>query len=177
MFPVCRIHVNMQFMRFLLRGTVLFYMFPHFSLLPRTYQKIEGQTNSILVAPVLPSQSWWPHLTRLIFGPCHLYPSSQKLLRRAHYPKRKHSLKKMTLAVFPISGDPSKSKSNQQKLHGLSPNLGEKAHENNMKHIFDSGFLFFFLSGGRNLIQLTIMSVITFLTSLYQRGLSHSLYS
>ena len=47
----------------------LFFIFPPFSLLPRILQKVEeDKAAAILIAPLWPTQSWWPSLLRLVMG-------------------------------------------------------------------------------------------------------------
>lgn len=88
-----------------------YYMFPPFSLLPRILQKIEeDQTEAVLVAPIWPTQAWWPSLLHLVVGTAYSLPNPQKTLYLPHRPERKHPLKKMRLGLFLVSGQPSKKK-------------------------------------------------------------------
>ena len=45
----------------------LLYMFPPFSVIPRILQKIQmDQAEVVLIAPVWKTQTWWPHLLKLL---------------------------------------------------------------------------------------------------------------
>ena len=89
----------------------LFFIFPPFSLLSRILQKVEeDQTEAILVAPIWPTQSWWPSLLQPICGQCFKLPITQKILYLPYNQDKKHHLKKMNLAVFHISGSVCREK-------------------------------------------------------------------
>ena len=50
-----------------------FFMFPPFSMIPRTLQKVtEDKTTAI--TPIWPAQSWWPSLLQLICGNYYKLP-------------------------------------------------------------------------------------------------------
>ena len=49
----------------------VFFMFPPFSLISKILQKVEeDKTDAVLVAPVWPTQAWWPSLLQLVLGQC-----------------------------------------------------------------------------------------------------------
>ena len=133
----------------------VFYMFPPFSIMARILQKIvEDKTEmALLVAPLWPTQSWWPCLLELICGPCHLLPGPQTLLSLPHRPGIKHPLKKMKLAAFPLSGKSCIVKEFRKTLPSLLSNLGDPAHRNNMNHILNHGY---FIVGGKRIPLLQI---------------------
>ena len=120
-----------------------YYCFPPFSVIGRILQKVEvDQTERLcLVAPVWPAQTWWPTLIQLIVAPCLLLPLPQDILTLCHRPEKKHPLKKMRLALFPISGRRSNLEAFQKKLNRLSSVRGENQPGNNMKHILSNGFI------------------------------------
>lgn len=121
-----------------------FYVFVPFSLVSRILQKIEEDMTdmAILIAPLWPTQTWWPCLMNLICGPCLLLPNPQTILQLPHRPERKHPLKKMKLAAFPISGQSYKVKEYQRKLQISSLNHGEQVHKNSMIHTSNHGCFF-----------------------------------
>ena len=104
----------------------LFFIFPPFSLLPRILQKVEeDKAAAILIAPLWPTQSWWPSLLRLVMGQCYRLPNTQKILYLPHRQGKQHPLKRMNLGCFPISGKHSRTKESQDKQETLSSNHGE----------------------------------------------------
>lgn len=71
-------------------------------------------------------------------------PDSTKATRNtisATQPKQKHPLKKMNLAVFPLSGNPSRIKEFQKGLEKSSSDPGNRPPNNNITHILENGFL------------------------------------
>lgn len=84
----------------------MYFIFPPFSLLGRILQKVEeDKAEVVLVAPIWPTQSWWPSLLQLISGQSFRLPNVQKSLYLPQDPDRQYQLKKMNLAVFRISGE------------------------------------------------------------------------
>lgn len=84
---------------------LLYYVFPPFSLIARILQKLEEDgSRAIMIAPIWPTQVWWPNLVGLIQGQCFILPKNT--LRLMHKPDKKHPLKKMQLAAFHILGRP-----------------------------------------------------------------------
>ena len=89
----------------------LSYAFPPFSLIMRCVQRIKNQGGKILlVTPVWRSRPWYPLLFSLLYDqPLHLPnsvtmllpPSNQKAL------KPQLNINKLTLAVWPLSGNAS----------------------------------------------------------------------
>lgn len=104
----------------------LYFIFPPFSLLARILQKVEeDKTEAVLLAPVWPTQSWWPSLLHLICGQCFRLPRAQVILYLPQDPDKKHQLTKMSLAVFRISGRAFSGKEYLNKQLTSSSNLGE----------------------------------------------------
>ena len=112
-----------------------FYAFPPFSLLPRCLQKIsQDRAQGIIIAPLWPTQTWFPVLLR------HLCDQPWILLPRPNllqHPSRSspHPLhKNLHLMVCPVSGDPSAITTFQRRLPTFSWHPGGKALKNSMPH-------------------------------------------
>ena len=83
----------------------LLYMFPPFSLIPRNLQKVQpDKAEAVLIAPVWKTQTWRPHLLKLLCHSWHQLPPAQEILFLHHKPGVKHPLKHLKLGVFRISG-------------------------------------------------------------------------
>ena len=122
---------------------VLFFIFPPFSLLPRILQKVEEDgSEAILIAPVWPTQSWWPSLLGLIVGQAYKLPNPQKILYLPHKQGRQHPLKRMRLGCFHISGKHSRTREFQNRPGISSSNHGEPRRKNSTLHTSQSGLLF-----------------------------------
>ena len=81
------------------------YMFPPFSVIPRILQKIQmDQAEVVLVAPIWKTQTWWPHLLKLLCQDWCIIPSAHKVLNLHHKPEKRHPLKHLQLGFFRISG-------------------------------------------------------------------------
>ena len=120
-----------------------FYAFPPFSLLPRCLQKIsQDRAQGILIAPLWPTQTWFPVLLR------HLCDQPWILLPRPNllqHPSRSspHPLhKNLHLMVCPVSGDPSAITTFQMRLPTFSWHPGGKALKNSMPHTLKNGWHF-----------------------------------
>ena len=119
-----------------------FYIFAPFSLLPRILRKIEeDETEAVLLAPLWPTQPWWPHLIRLIKGPCYLLPKVQNILKLVYKPEVKYPLTKMRLIAFYISGKPCENEAYLKQAKISSSSHGAKAHESSTIHILRNGFI------------------------------------
>lgn len=117
-----------------------YYMFPPFSLLPRILQKIEeDNTEAVLVAPIWPTQAWWPSLLHLLVGTAYNLPNPQKILYLPHRPERKHPLKQMKLGLFLVSGQLSKQKESRGMPEISFSNPGDRARNSNIIHISKNG--------------------------------------
>ena len=120
----------------------LFYIFPPFSLIPRILQKIEEEgTQALLIAPIWPTQAWWPNLIKLITDNCYLLPKTSNVLKLMHKPNLKHPLTKMRLAGFRISGQPYESKAFREQLKTSFSNPGVQVHRNNTTRILTDGYI------------------------------------
>lgn len=119
-----------------------FFIFPPFSLIPRILQKItEDKSKAILIAPIWTTQSWWPSLMQLIDSVCYQLPKPQQSLYLPTNPEYRHPLKRMTLGLFPISGEHSNGKMSQNRRENSFCNHGEAARNNNTIHTLQDGSL------------------------------------
>lgn len=119
-----------------------YYIFPPFSLIARILQKVEvDESEAVLVAPLWPTQAWWPHLIRLIKGPCYLLPNVRNILKLNHKPNKKHHLTRMRLIVFYISGRLCENEDYLKQAKISSSDHGVKALESNTTHILKNGFI------------------------------------
>ncbi|MEW8542136.1 MAG: reverse transcriptase domain-containing protein [Candidatus Thiodiazotropha sp.] len=119
------------------------YVFAPFSLTGRILRKVqEDQADLLLIAPVWPTQQWFPTLLRLLSDTPYRLPPAQDILKLPHNPERLHPLKKMTLGVFPLSGKPWKNRAFQEQLPTSSWTHGEPPLRLSMQGISKSGFNF-----------------------------------
>ena len=91
----------------------LCYLYPPFPLIQKCIQKIkQDQTDALLITPVWKSRPWYPLLLEMLMDLPALLPIHAKLLHLPMFPSQVHPLieKKINLAVWPVSGNPSKSK-------------------------------------------------------------------
>lgn len=115
-------------------------MFPPFSLLPQILQKIEeDKASALLIAPLWPTQSWWPSLLHLVAGQCYKLPNTRKILHLPHKPGQQHPMKKLNLGCFLLSGEPSKIRECQNKPENLYSSHGDLQLNNNIMATFQSG--------------------------------------
>lgn len=116
--------------------------FPHFSLIARVLQKLkEDKAEALLIAPVWPTQSWWPGLLHLIYQPCFRRPKVDQCLYLPHKPGVKHRLTKMSLGAFRISGQPPIAKVFQKSTGCHTQVMEDKtaAQNSNIIAIFQKG--------------------------------------
>ena len=119
------------------------YMFPPFSVLGAVLQKIDTDcATAIVIAPVFTTQVWFPRLIQMISGQSYLLPETNSCLYLPGNPGKKHSLTKMHLAAFQISGNTSLVQDYRQKLPTLSWHHGDRPLRNNITHISRSGCTF-----------------------------------
>lgn len=118
----------------------LLYIFPPFSLVGRCLQKLEEDGGEcILVAPVWTTQPWYSKLLQMITAQPLLLPPSRHLLTLPGTDKQ-HTLQKLVLAAFRLSGNQSAVKEFQKKLPSSSWHLGEALHTNSMRPTYRNGF-------------------------------------
>ena len=115
------------------------FAFPPFSVIGHLLQKLtEDTAEIILVAPIFPTQPWFPHLLQQISGQCYILPKIEQIL---HHPTKniKHRLTKMRMGVFKLSGNALSVQAYQNKLVPLSCSPGGNPLPNSMGHISKDG--------------------------------------
>lgn len=118
------------------------YAFPPFSVIGHLLQKLREDTANItLVAPIFPSQPWFPQLLQQISGQSYILPKLNNLL---YHPTKniQHRLTKMRMGAFKLSGNASSVQAYQNKLVSLSCSPGEKQLVNSMGRISKDGCSF-----------------------------------
>ena len=120
------------------------YIFPPFSVIPQVLQKIEqDQAQAIMVAPLWPTQSWFPKLTKLLIQEPVLLPQEPKLLTLPHQPEKTHPLRdKLILMACRLSGQASLADAFQNRLKKSYYNHGARELKNSMKPICKNGYPF-----------------------------------
>ena len=113
------------------------YISPPFSCYGAILQKLEEE-EAVVVAPLFTTQPWFLHLLQLTTAPPLILPRSGNLLMQPNTNKS-HSLKKMSLGVFRVSGKKCVTRAFQVTLPTLSYLHGDKARKSNMGLISRSG--------------------------------------
>ncbi len=119
------------------------YAFPPFSLLTRVLQKVEADSSEmVLVAPVWPTQPWFPRLLRLCVDFPRILPGNPQLLHLPQDPTRKHPLlPKMKLAAYRLSGNPSRGREFRRDQETLYFNPGDRPQQHSIGRISGSGLI------------------------------------
>ena len=118
------------------------YAFPPFSIIGRVIQKLcEDLAEMILVAPIFPSQPWFPQMLKQVSGPCFVLPKTNNIL---YLPgtEKKHRLTTMRLGAFRLSGNALLVQDYQKTLQTSSCSHGDLPQENNMGLITKDGCTF-----------------------------------
>lgn len=117
----------------------LHYAFPPFSIIGRVLQNMrEDRAEMLMVAPLFPSQPWFPQLLQLISGQSFVLPKTDKILFLPGT-RKKHRLTTMRLGVFRLSGNVSSVRNYQKTLQTSSCNPGDLQRQNNMGVISKDG--------------------------------------
>ena len=117
----------------------LFYAFPPFSLITQCLQKIElEKSEGIIIVPMWETQPWYSQLLR-IDVPRTLPQRSDTLQMPIRRGMTHPLIKKTTLMVYRVSGDPLKHKEFQNELQTSYYNLGYKEHGNSMRRTSSGG--------------------------------------
>ena len=98
-------------------NTGLYYAFPPFSCISRIIQKvIEEEADLILVAPLFSTQTWFPHVLKLVSGDSFILPKVDHLL---YLPKqgKVHCLTSMRMVVSRLAGNNSCRNTNRNCSH------------------------------------------------------------
>lgn len=119
------------------------YMFPPFSLLGAVLQKVNtDKAEAILMAPIFPTQVWFPRLLNMVCQQPYILPETKSVLYNPKHPEKTHSLEKMRLGSFRISSKDSLVKEYQKKLQISSCHLGNPQHQNSISRIAKNGCSF-----------------------------------
>lgn len=120
----------------------LHYAFPPFSVIGRVLQKMcEEEAEVIMVAPIFPSQPWFPQLLSQISGQSYILPKTDKVLYLPGTTKT-HRLTTMRMGVFRLSGNASSVRGYQGKLPTSSCSRGDRVQQNSMGLISKDGCSF-----------------------------------
>ena len=123
-------------------GNYTNYAFPPFSIIGRVIQKLcEDRGEMILVAPIFPSQPWFPQMLKQVSGPSFILPKTDSILYLPGKGK-KHRLTTMRLGAFRLSGSASLVQAYQRTLQTSSCNHGDLPQQSNMGHISKDGCFF-----------------------------------
>lgn len=120
----------------------LHYVFPPFSVIGRIIQKMcEDQAELILVAPLFPSQPWFPQVLKRVSGPSYVLPKTDQIL---YLPgkNKKHRLTSMRMGAFRLSGNASLVQDYQRTLQTSSCSHGDLQQQSSMGHISRDGCIF-----------------------------------
>ena len=127
------------------------YIFPPFSLLNRCLQKLEkDQTLALLVAPIWPTQVWWPRLLRLLVATPLMLPQNKDLLMLPHSGAQHPLRNQMRMMACLLSSNLLKQEEYRSQLSDCSWRLGEEVPRNSTRGISKSGQ--HFVSKGKSII-------------------------
>ncbi|XP_013393681.1 uncharacterized protein LOC106161315 isoform X1 [Lingula anatina] len=117
------------------------YLFPPFSLLGNCVQKVrQDRAKGIIVAPMWPTQAWFPRLMELLVEKPVIIQKKKNLLRLPHL-QLKHPLEgKLRLIACKVSGIVSENEDFQRTLPKYLCCLGKQGHKNNITHTLTGGF-------------------------------------
>lgn len=120
-----------------------FYAFPPFSLIPKCLSKItQDKARGILIAPLWPTQTWFPTLLQHLYQQPWIYAPRMDLLRHPSHNKPHPLCRKLCLMVCPLSGNTTETWAFQQTLPKFSWPLGENRLKNSMTRISGGGWHF-----------------------------------
>jgi len=125
-------------------GTNFSYVFPPFSILGAVLKKImEEKADIILVAPLWPTQFWFPKILQLLVDCPRLLPVTKTLLTLPSDKSKIHPLlQKLHLTAFKLSGNRSKVEDYQMTLLKSSCSYGVNLRGNNIGVISKNGCVF-----------------------------------
>ena len=116
------------------------YVFCPFSIMGTVLQKITSEeAEAVVIAPIWPTQHWFPQLLHMICENSYLLPDIPHLLTLPENPQKRHPLRKMRLGVFRVSGKPSKIEDYRRKLKPFFSHHGETQLKNSIGHILKNG--------------------------------------
>ncbi|XP_071145224.1 uncharacterized protein [Mytilus edulis] len=119
-----------------------YYIFPPFSVIGQVLQKIikDKLDKVVLIAPLWPTQIWFPQLLHQISQQSYILPKNSLFLPQDL--KRIHPISNLRLGAFILSGKAWKIKDFQHSLPTSFYNLGGNPQENNMGLISKDGCVF-----------------------------------
>ena len=127
------------------------YIFPPFSLLNRCLQKLENdKTLALLIAPVWPTQVWWPRLLSLLVANPLLLPQDKDFLILPQSGTLHPLRNQMRLMACLLSGNTMKQEEYRSQLLDCSWHPGEEVLRNNTPGTSKNGQLF--VSKGKSII-------------------------
>ena len=119
---------------------IYFYAFPPFSLIGRCLQKVlMDRAECVMVAPLWPTQNWYPELMKLLVDFPRILPQGN-ILSLVNSNKVHPLTDKLRLIACRLSGDHMKTETFHRKLQISSLPHGESVLKNNMIHISKNGF-------------------------------------
>ena len=98
----------------------------------------EDKATLILIAPIFTTQPWFAKILHLIAGQSYILQKKNLLIHPSD-PSRQHPLKKMQLAVFPLSGQDLTVLAYQQTLQTFYMTHGEIPQKSNRGVISRNG--------------------------------------
>lgn len=120
-----------------------FYAFPPFSLIPKCLTKIsQDKAQGILIAPLWPTQTWFPRLLQHLYQRPWIYTPARHLLRHPSYNQPHPLCQTLRLMVCPVSGNTSDTYNFQTTLPMCSWPHGEMAQKSSTPHTFGDGWSF-----------------------------------
>lgn len=133
-------------------GGLRAYAHPPWNLIGRTLSKVQREPVELvlLVAPVWPTQPWYPSLLALLMDYPRLIPQQEGVLLETAESALPAIIPQ--LAVWPISNKGSSHKDFQQMLQSSSWHHGGKSHPNHMIPCFRDG-----LAGVKNGVQIPFL--------------------
>lgn len=124
-------------------GETFNYLFPPFSVIGQALQKIEQDSaEAILIAPVWPTQVWFPRLLTMLVDCPYFLPVSKDLLTVPNNEMTHPLLQKLHLAVFRVSGKLFKRVDFRKMLSTLSCAHGVIQQKRSMGDISKDGCIF-----------------------------------
>lgn len=117
------------------------YVFPPFSMLLKTLQKIqEDQAQALLIAPLWRTQVWFPKIAHMLIKQPVLLPQDKFVLQLPHNRALPHPLwPKLKLMACLLSGKDSSNRKYQTELVRLSSLHGEAGRQGNIECISING--------------------------------------
>ena len=118
------------------------YLFPPFSVICRTLQKlVQDKVNRlVLIAPIWQTQVWFSTLLHLILEQSYILPKN--CIQLPKQTDKKHPIRNLQLGAFILSGKTSKVEGYQRFLLTSSCSHGENQLASSMGHISKNGCYF-----------------------------------